>query len=137
MKFNVLAVCFLVGLTGCATIMDGSTETLSVQTTNGPASVASAQCALSNKEGSWTVTTPNSVIVHRGSEALNVQCTKDGFVPETQMVKASTNGDVYGNILIGGGIGATIDTTNGAAWDYPKSITVPMQPATGPVVASN
>jgi hypothetical protein len=139
MKFRLVALplCLLAGLTGCASIVDGSTETVTVQTANGPGALAGAQCALDNKKGNWVVTTPGSVTVHRGSEALEVKCTKDGYAPATDMVSAATNNVVYWNILLGGGVGATTDTVSGAAWKYPQTITVPMQPVPSASVASN
>ncbi len=139
MKIGVFALwlCPLVALSGCASIVNGSTETVTVRTTAGAASLASVQCALDNKKGSWDVTTPGSVTVHRGSEPLDVKCTKDGYLPATDMVKSSTSDYVYGNILLGGGVGATVDTVSGAAWQYPQMITVPMQPAPSASVASN
>ena len=128
-----LPLYLLVGLNGCASILNGTTESVAVNTTPN----SGALCALSNHKGTWDVTTPGSVIVHRGSEALNVKCTADGYIPVDEPVIASTDGDVWGNVLIGGGVGATVDTVNGAAWNYPKTITVTMQAAPIHTVAAN
>jgi hypothetical protein len=139
MKHNVFVLWLgpLLALSGCATIVNGSTQTLSVQTSAGDTPLASAQCTLANKKGSWTVTTPGPVTVHRGSEALDVTCARPGYLSAAETVKSEISGYVYGNILLGGGFGATVDTVNGAAWQYPASITIPMQPATGIPVAAN
>lgn len=124
----LLPLCLLTGLSGCAYFIDGSTETVQIKADNGAASIDDVQCTLDNKSGSWSVTAPGSVQVHRGSEPLDVKCAKDGFMPASEKVNAATNNDVYGNIILGGGIGATVDTVSGAAWEYPQDITVAMQP---------
>jgi hypothetical protein len=125
----LLPLCLLAALSGCADIIDGSTQTVSVQTTSATGEIDGVQCALNNHKGTWQVTSPGSVTVHRGSEPLGVSCTKDGYAPAKEQVASSTNNYVFGNVLIGGGIGATVDTVSGAAWKYPKLITVPMQTA--------
>ncbi len=133
----LLPLCLIAGLGGCADIINGSTEKIAVQTTSATGEVDGAQCALDNKKGSWQVTSPGSVTVRRGSEPLDVSCTKNGYAPATEYVDSSTSGAVYGNVLLGGGIGATVDTVSGAAWKYPKVIKVPMQPAPVKTVAAN
>ena len=53
------------------------------------------------------------------------------------MVKSSTKGMAFGNILLGGFIGAGVDMSTGAAYDYPdilvvdmgKTGTMPIKPA--------
>jgi hypothetical protein len=99
-------------------------ESVSVQTTTGDAWLSGAQCQLHNRKGTWFVTTPGSVSVHLGSEDLDVECTKDGFVPANEMVKSSVN---YEAVFLNGAIESTV---SGSAWTYPQMITVPMQPAT-------
>jgi len=133
----LLPLCLLAGLSGCADIIDGSTQMVSVQATGTTGEINDVQCALNNKKGSWQVTTPGSVTVHRGSEPLDISCTKDGYAPETEQVASATNGVVYDNIILGGGIGATVDTVSGAAWKYPKLITVPMQAAPAKTAIAN
>lgn len=128
-----LPLCLLLGLSSCATILNGTTETVAVTTTPN----AGAQCDLSNNKGSWDVTTPGSVIVHRSGGPLDVKCTASGYLPVDEPVVSTTDNDVYGNILLGGGIGATVDTVNGSAWGYPQNITVTMQPVLAHTVATN
>ena len=53
-------------------------------------------------------------------------CEKPGYNKSTTTVKSKTKGAVLGNILVGGGIGAGIDTYNGAAYEYPLEIKVPL-----------
>jgi hypothetical protein len=130
MRLPAFALCLLplAGLTSCASIVNGSTENVTVQTNGLTGPLQAAQCDLSNHKGDWVVTTPQSVIVHRGSEPLQVKCTKSGYQEADEAVQAGTSGAVYGNIVLGGGLGATVDTVDGAAWKYPKTITVSMIP---------
>ncbi|MGS0976245.1 hypothetical protein [Burkholderia glumae] len=120
---SAVAVCIL---SGCASITGGSTQVLSVQTTQGGKSLAGAQCTLANDKGTWFVTTPGTVPIHRAYDDLNVKCEKDGSEPGVLTVKSSTKGMAWGNILAGGVIGAAVDMGTGAAYDYPSLLTVSM-----------
>lgn len=119
---------------GCASIMDGTKQTLSVATYSVGGStydhtVADALCTLKSNKGTWFVTAPGTVTVSRDYDDLNVACTKPGFRPGVRIVASHTKGLEYGNLLFGGIIGTGIDMGDGAAFDYPYLITVPMQPA--------
>ena len=123
---------------GCASIVNGQNQSLSVQTrSKAGAQVAGASCKLSNNKGVWFVTTPGTTTVHRSYESLQLTCEKDGFEPGLLTSKSSTKGMAFGNILFGGVIGAGVDISTGAAYDYPEMIVVEMgpvfQPATTPV----
>ncbi len=112
---------------GCASIVDGSGQVLSVQTKQANAQeVDGAACTLANSKGTFFVTTPGTVTVHRDSDDLSVKCTKAGINPGIADVKSSVKGMAFGNILTGGIIGAAIDDHTGDAFDYPNLITVIM-----------
>jgi hypothetical protein len=126
-------------LSGCASIVSGTSQSLSVEArTESGTPVVGANCKLENPKGVWFVTTPGSVTIHRAYDDLAVQCTKDGEHPGHATVKSSTKGMAFGNILFGGAIGAGVDMASGAAYDYPalitvqmgSSITIPDKPAT-------
>jgi len=125
----------LVGLAGCASIVDGSNQSLAVKTVAGGLDLPSAQCTLTNNKGTWYLTTPGTVTVHRSYDALNVRCEHDGYVPNTSSVDSATKGMAFGNLLFGGLIGAGVDMSTGAAYDYPGPIVVPLTPAK--IVKSN
>jgi hypothetical protein len=115
------------GFTGCASIVSGHNQPLSVTTQGqGGADVAGAKCTLSNDKGTWYVTTPGSVTVHRSFNDLSVNCAHDAFDPGVTTVKSATKGMAFGNILFGGIIGAGVDMSSGAAYDYPSLIPVGM-----------
>ena len=118
-----LWLCLSFGLSGCASAFDGSLESVTVQTTSDAKPLAGAECTLSDHKGTWIVTTPGSVTVHRGSEPLQVTCIKDGYALATDPQASSTN---VGSILLQGAI---ISTVSGSAWSYPQMIMVPMLPS--------
>ena len=111
-------------LSGCASIVSGVNQSVTVDTPG----CAGASCKLTNDKGTWAVTTPGSVVVHRAYGPLTVVCTKgtDPAATATTTVNSSTKGMAFGNILFGGIIGAGVDAGTGAAYDYPNSILVPM-----------
>jgi hypothetical protein len=119
-------------LTGCATVMDGHTQAVSVQTLKNDVIPVEGSCVVSNKQGSWTINTPGTVSVDRGRGNLNLACTAPGYRPEIISVAAAHNQDEGGNMLLGGGVGIIVDYSDGAAYQYPGEIDVPMQLAAPP-----
>ncbi len=126
----ILAVAPLMLATGCASIVNGTNQPVSVETKHQGDAVAGANCKLANNKGTWFVKTPGSVTVHRSAEDLSVTCEKDGLDPGMASVPSSTKPMAFGNILFGGPIGAGIDVANGSAFDYPGLIQVEMEQGT-------
>lgn len=124
MRMLVLAAAGL-ALSGCATIIEGTTQSVSVST----APTVGAKCKLQSSEGVWYVTTPGSVTVHKTKNSLDVTCSKDGFADGSQSVRPHFNGATLGNIILGGLIGAGVDAASGADFNYPAEIDVPMKAA--------
>ena len=125
-----LAACLLFG--GCASIVGGQNQSVSVTAKKDDADVLGAKCSLVNDKGTWYATTPGSVTVRRSYGELTVNCAADGASPGIAMVKSTTKAMAFGNIIFGGLIGATIDVSTGAAYDYPTVITVLMGKTTSP-----
>ena len=113
-------------LIGCASIVNGQNQSVSVETRTDKEQVSGASCKLTNNKGTWFVTSPGSTMIQRSYEDLSVRCERDSLEPGLVSVKSSTKGMVYGNILFGGFIGAGVDMSTGAAYDYPTMITVLM-----------
>jgi hypothetical protein len=113
-------------LTGCASIVSGTSQVVSVETLHSSGPVAGATCKLENDKGVYYVTTPGTVTVHRAYGDLSVKCEKAGFDSGLATVKSSTKGMMAGNILFGGVIGAGVDAASGAAYDYPTLFQVMM-----------
>lgn len=128
MKKYLLCAMLLPLLGGCASIVNGNQQSVSVSTP--PAS--GAHCKLSNDKGVWYVpNTPGTVVVHRSYQDLDVSCQKPGYGYGDSRVKSHTKGMAFGNVVFGGVIGAGVDVASGAAYDYPQEITVPLRGARG------
>ncbi len=114
--------------TGCSTLTgDGTSQSLSVMTyTVDNKDLVGASCEMKNDEGTWTAVTPATVMVHRSNKDLVVKCTKAGFDDARANVVSKTKGNMWGNIVLGGGIGAIVDHNNGSAYEYPSSLKLTM-----------
>lgn len=123
LRIGIAAVCALMS-TGCASIVSGQNQSLSVLAQKSGTDTPGAKCSLTNDKGAWYVTAPGSVTVRRSYNDLLVNCAVDGTDPGILTVKSSTKGMAFGNILFGGVIGAGVDMSTGAAYDYPDVITV-------------
>lgn len=123
-KVIIITICiasFTLG--GCASVVNGVNQSVSVSTP--PAKAAT--CALSNSKGKWFINkTPGSTVVHRAYGPLKIVCKKSGYVSATKKVESHTKGMAFGNVILGGAIGAGVDIADGAAYDYPTNIVVPM-----------
>ncbi|MDB5365934.1 MAG: putative rane-associated protein [Rhodospirillales bacterium] len=130
MRFLVLLACVPL-LAGCATIWEGTSQTVQVTTTP----VDGARCDLTNGSGNWTVpSTPGSVVIRKNDDELVVECrTADGRRGGA-VVPAAINGIVFANIAIGGVIGMGVDFATRAAWVYPQAGPIALAPVREPVV---
>ncbi|MFH1334789.1 MAG: hypothetical protein ABIH77_05820 [Pseudomonadota bacterium] len=128
LMISTAIICAASLLSGCASIVDGSNESVSVSTP--PAK--GATCKLTNSKGTWYVNkTPGSTTVHRAYGDMKVTCKKSGYKSGKKDVKSKTKGMAFGNVVFGGVIGAGVDMANGSAYDYPTNIVVPMQKGKG------
>ena len=141
------AVIAVASLTGCASIVSGTSQVVSVETLHTSGPIAGASCKLENDKGVYYVTTPGTVTVHRAYGDMNVKCEKTEMPAGMAVVKSATKGMMAGNILFGGFIGAGVDAASGAAYDYPTLFqvmmgetsylpVVPKDPAVAPAVAA-
>ncbi|WP_374342317.1 PDZ domain-containing protein [Azonexus sp.] len=121
--FRILLLTPLALLDGCASIVNGQNQSVSIVTPDCPG----ARCELSNDKGRWYLgATPGSVVISRSYADLFVRCTKADFEPAVQSIPSATKGMAFGNILFGGIIGAGVDIANGSAYDYPPEIRLPL-----------
>ncbi len=124
-KLLLVPICALpILMSSCASIVSGENQSVSVNTTP----VAGASCSMENDKGKWYIpSTPGSVTVHRSYNDLKVSCSKPGYHVMEKDIKSSTKAMAFGNALFGGVIGAGVDMADGAAYDYPTDIQVPMK----------
>ena len=106
---------------------EGTSQNLSVMTyTTENKDLTGASCELKNDEGTWTAVTPATVMVRRSNKDLMVKCIKSGFADARANVVSKTKANMWGNIIVGGGIGAIIDHSNGSAYQYPPTLKLTM-----------
>ena len=120
-------------LGGCASITAGTTQTVLVSTVP----TSGANCALANEKGRWVVNpTPGSTTVTKAYGDLTVSCSDPAGDQGATSVKSTTAGAAFGNILVGGIIGAAIDMSSGAAYEYPSNVVVTMVPSKRPAAVA-
>jgi hypothetical protein len=133
-QFSMLLGLVALVVSGCASMISGTNQSLSVSTTGCPG----ATCQLTNSKGTWYVTVPGSVTVHRGYGDMTVVCKKDGFSDARAQVSSATKLATGANVAWGIflPVGAGVDAATGAAYDYPAEIVVTMDcPASLPETA--
>lgn len=125
----VLALVALPMFTGCASIVNGPTQNINIATHDSKTlEPISANCTVSNAEGSTTVVTPSSVSVNRDSSPLSVSCVEGGYSDRTETFDSRMSGWMFGNILFGGLVGIAVDAISGSAMEYLDNLKVFMNP---------
>jgi len=116
----VLVILFIISSYGCATVINGTTQKISVDT--GP---CGADCQVVGDSARYT--TPCQLELKRKEDHL-VKITKESYEPETVDIKHSMSGVVVGNVLLGGLIGVGVDAADGAACKLtPEKINITMK----------
>ena len=122
---RIVSISIVVLLTGCSTIVSSNNQTVTVKALSDNKEVPGATCQLQNSKGEWTTVTPQSVNIRKAWADLEVTCRKGAAVGK-KTVKSSAEGSTFGNIIIGGGIGALVDAGTGNGYSYPDAFTVDM-----------
>jgi hypothetical protein len=131
-----IMVCCWVGLaavaSGCASIVEGTDQSVTVQT-----SPSGASCELKRDGQVIGVVnpTPGTVTVDKSKDDISVICKKDGYQDASGAFSSDFQGMTFGNILFGGLIGVAVDASSGAMHEYPASVTVAMAPNSFPNTA--
>jgi hypothetical protein len=116
----VAAAAFGVGLSGCATVMNGTNVDYR--------SESRPQGAMVKFSNSATCTTPCDLEMRR-KEDTRADITLAGYDPTYVLVQSKLAGSAFGNILLGGGVGAIVDGSNGASNRlYPRPLIVQLAP---------
>ena len=132
MRMVCLVIVALVCCSGCATILAGKTQNLTIAT-----NPAGASCELT-REGRVVGSvspTPGAIMVNKTKHDISVVCKKDGYEEATGFLESGTEGATFANIAAGGLIGWGIDSASGADNKYPEVTTITMQPVIAAVVA--
>lgn len=120
-------------LPACATIVEGSSQDVTVDTTP-----PGANCSIDRKEQhlGTVAPTPGSLRVDKSKNDLSVTCSKPGYVTATTMQTPKFVGTTFANLLVGGAVGFIVDASTGANYVYPNQVKIDLAPAApvpGPV----
>jgi hypothetical protein len=124
-KIIVAALTF--SLCGCASIIDGSSEEVLVNT-----NPSGANCAL-NRQGETIARispTPASATIKKTKYDITIVCDKDGYQEATFIDHSGIQSATWGNIVAGGLIGWGIDSASGADDHYDSPVNITLVPAT-------
>lgn len=118
---NVVVAYILLFLTGCASVVTDKTQPIKVETiTESGEKITNAKCELQNDRGAYEVETPKTVFVRKSAGNLIVTCNTSNYPQADATLISRTGGAVFGNIILGGVIGAVVDTASGIAYNYPE-----------------
>jgi hypothetical protein len=121
----LMAAASLAVLPGCATLTEGSAQTIRIDT-----DPPDARCELTRNGQLVTriPATPATVSVYKEAGDLQLTCRKPGYLDATLDTASDFQDMVLGNILFGGLIGVAIDMGSGATSRYPEAITLTLVP---------
>ena len=127
-KVPFLILTYLV-TAGCASVTQSDSQSVAISASYLDKPV-DADCKLTNDRGAWDAKAPAMVSVRKSGEDLNVTCKKEGMPDGLIKAVSRAAGSMFGNILIGGGIGAMIDHSSGKGYNYPDQLPVKMGEST-------
>jgi hypothetical protein len=120
MHQRVLLLGLSLAFTGCASVVNDSTHPMRVETkTESGQMIAGADCKLTNDYGTVSVKSGDTTQVRRSSKDLDITCKQADNPDASARAISRANGGMWGNIILGGGIGAIIDHNKGTAYTYP------------------
>lgn len=128
-RFRQAAALGVVALTAgaCATVTTGTSQSTAVNS-----QPEDAECTLT-RDGVTLgiVRTPSPVTVKRDSKPIHVLCRKDGHEDGKVVMGAQYESMSAGNFILGGVVGAVVDSGSGASNRYNTSVTVQLPPLVG------
>ena len=132
--FRIVALILIASTsTGCATILAGKTQAITLNT-----SPSGARCEL-NRDGRLIGTvenTPGVITLDKTKHDIDVTCQKEGFSDSKSFAESGTEWVTLGNIIIGGLIGWGVDSAVGADNKYPEVVNVTLNPSTSSAMPS-
>lgn len=122
MKFASLLLIVVLS-TGCASVMNDTTHPMRIETkTQEGELVSGAECTLTNDKSVQTIKSGDVANVRRASQDLEIACKHPTRTDATAKATSRANAGMFGNIIIGGAVGAIVDHNRGTAYTYPTWI---------------
>lgn len=123
MKSLCLMMAAVILSTGCASIVNDSGQPMKIETkTDSGQIVTGAECTLTNDYGSVRMKSGDTATIRRSSKDMDITCKHPDSPNADARAISRANGGMFGNIILGGGIGAIIDHNKGTAYTYPTWI---------------
>ncbi len=120
---RILLIAACLAATGCATVMNEATQSIKVETQTAQGeTVAGADCKMTNDRESVSVKSGGTVEVRRSASDLDIVCSHPDNPDASARAISRANSGMFGNIIIGGAVGAIIDHNKGTAYTYPTWI---------------
>jgi hypothetical protein len=117
---RIVILAAAIAATGCASVMNDTTHPMKIETrTEAGRPVAGADCKLTNDRESVSVKSGETTQVRRSDTDMDIVCTHPEHRVASARAISRANAGLYGNIILGGGIGAIIDHNKGTAYTYP------------------
>lgn len=135
--FALVVACSVISLlTGCASIISGSTQSIAVMPLQGGQIDPTTTCTATNRKGSWVTPGGGSVVVKKARDDLQIRCVDS----ESQQVgihgapRTTQVAFVVANFIIWDlcTISCLIDFNSGAIYEYPSQVQVVMPVAPSP-----
>lgn len=119
----LLVATIIVGTSGCASIVHGTTQVVPVNSSPTGADVK-VNCG-KKADATTSLKTPTTVTLKRNAEPCNITLSKEGYEDASMVFLRKMSGWFWGNLLIGGIIGMIIDGADGAIYNrVPESASV-------------
>lgn len=124
----VLAVA-AANLGGCAAIVDGTSEDISVASTP-----SGANCEMTRHHDTIATipSTPAKVTVSRTKHDIDLTCHLAGYTDATAHLKSGLNKAIVGDVLLTSPLAVIIDSSSGADNQYPENVAVKFDEPTAP-----
>jgi hypothetical protein len=114
-------------MTGCASITTPSETQVKVETVSAEgAQVDSATCTVLRGGVATEFTTPGTVPVPKAAGDAGIECKKSGMPDGKGILISRVGGATFGNIILGGGVGAIVDQATGKAYNFPEWVRIVM-----------
>lgn len=126
MKVEIVCVALCIAMGGCASIVEGTSQNITVNT-----NPAGAECGIYREGGiriATVVNTPGSALVNKTKHDIWIACVKQGYSEATYLNHSGVAGGTLGNIILGGGIGWAIDSADGADNKYDGTVNITLVP---------
>jgi hypothetical protein len=121
-----LAIIALAMLGGCATIIEGTGQSIGIATSPPGATCTVTRAGITLGQ---VASTPGSIRIDKSKDDLQVTCGAPGYQTATIAQSPSFSGTTFGNIIAGGVVGAVVDASSGANYYYPPQIVLTLPPA--------